>query len=264
MRIAAGVEYDGSYFHGWQEQGDLPTVQHEVERALSEVAAENIKVICAGRTDAGVHATQQIIHFDTCAERPLHSWLFGVNSNLPATISMRWVHPVSDQFHARFSALSRRYHYYIYNHRIRSALLRRYTSWQCRPLDVELMQNAAQYLVGEHDFSSFRASQCQAHSPIRKIDFINLTRQGDLICLDIQANAFLQHMVRNIAGVLMAIGIGQEPSTWIEDVLHAKARARGGVTAQPNGLYLVEVGYPANFNLPIELNLPLFRKSSLT
>jgi len=260
MRFAAAVEYDGSYFHGWQEQGDLATVQWEVERALSAVAAEKIKVICAGRTDAGVHATSQMIHFETTAERPLHSWLFGVNSNLPTTVSVRWVQPVSDEFHARFSATSRRYHYYIYNHRIRSALLRRYTSWQCRSLDAEVMQEAAQHLVGEHDFSSFRASQCQAHSPIRKIDFINLTRNGDIICLDIQANAFLQHMVRNIAGVLMAIGTGQEPPTWIEDVLHAKARAEGGVTAQPNGLYLVEVGYPAEFNLTMELNLPLFTR----
>lgn len=252
MRLAAGVEYDGSYFHGWQEQGDLATVQLEVERALSAVADEKIKVICAGRTDAGVHATQQIIHFDTTAERPLHSWLFGVNSNLPSTVSVRWLQPVSDDFHARFSAISRRYHYYIYNQRIRSALLWRYTTWQCLPLEVQLMQTAAQCLIGEHDFSSFRASQCQSHSPIRKIDFINLTRQGDIICLDIQANAFLQHMVRNIAGVLMSIGSGKKPASWIDEVLHAKARAQGGVTAQPNGLYLVEVGYPAEFNLPTE------------
>jgi tRNA pseudouridine38-40 synthase len=259
MRFAAAVEYDGSYFHGWQEQGELATVQLEIERAFSVVANEAIKVNCAGRTDAGVHATQQIIHFNTTAERPLHSWLFGVNSNLPSTVSVRWVHPVSDEFHARFSAISRRYNYYIYNQRIRSALLRRYTSWQCRPLEVELMQQAAQCLVGEHDFSSFRASQCQAHSPVRKIDFINLTRQGDLICLDIQANAFLQHMVRNIAGVLMAIGTGQEPLTWIEEVLHAKTRAEGGVTAQPNGLYLVEVGYPKEFKLPLENQIkPIF------
>jgi tRNA pseudouridine38-40 synthase len=256
MRLAAAVEYDGSYFHGWQEQGDLATVQLEIERAFSVVANEKIKVVCAGRTDAGVHATQQIIHFDTTAERPLHSWLFGVNSNLPATVSIRWVEPVSDEFSARFSAKSRRYHYYIYNQRIRSALLRRYTSWQCWPLDVEVMQEAAQCLIGEHDFSSFRASQCQAHSPIRTIDFINLTRNGDIICLDIQANAFLQHMVRNIAGVLMTIGSGKAPVSWIEEVLAAKQRAAGGVTAQPNGLYLVEVGYPKEFNLPIETNQP--------
>jgi tRNA pseudouridine38-40 synthase len=252
MRFAAAIEYDGSHFHGWQEQGELATVQREVERALSDVADETIKVICAGRTDASVHATQQIIHFDSTAERPLHSWLLGANSNLPQTISIRWVVPVSDEFHARFSANMRRYHYYIYNHPVRSALLRSYTSWQCRPLDVEMMQNAAQHLVGEHDFSSFRASACQAHSPVRRIDFIDLKRDGDIILLDIQANAFLQHMVRNIAGVLMKIGSGKAPVSWAQEVLNAKARASGGVTAEPNGLYLVEVGYPAEINLPIE------------
>jgi tRNA pseudouridine38-40 synthase len=250
MRLAAAVEYDGSYFHGWQQQGNLTTVQHAVEHALTKIAGEQVKVICAGRTDAGVHASQQIIHFDTLADRPLHGWIFGTNSNLPATVSLQWIQLVPETFHARFSALNRRYRYYIYNHPVRPALLRRYASWQCWPLDLEQMQKAANYLVGEHDFSSFRASDCQAHSPVRRIDFIQLTKKDNIICLDIQANAFLQHMVRNIAGVLMAIGSGKKPLSWIEEVLQAKARAAGGVTAPPNGLYLVAVGYPAEFGLP--------------
>ena len=249
MRIAAKIEYDGTDYHGWQWQATLPTVQAAVEQAFSAVANEPIRVVCAGRTDAGVHATGQIIHFDTQAQRSERAWTFGANANLPHDICVRWVKLVDQQFHARFSALSRRYRYQIYNHAIRPAIQWRHVTWQCLPLNVEVMYRAAQQLVGEHDFNAFRAKNCQAKSPVRTIEFLNVSRVDNMIYLDIKANAFLHHMVRNIAGVLIAIGTGKANPDWIQALLLSKNRADGGVTASPKGLYFVAVEYPKAFAL---------------
>ncbi|RLT98628.1 tRNA pseudouridine(38-40) synthase TruA [Ketobacter sp.] len=251
MRVALGVEYDGSQYCGWQRQKHDPqTVQEQLENALSKVANHPVQVICAGRTDTGVHGVGQVVHFDTESERSDKGWIFGCNTNLPDSISVRWAQPVAADFHARFSATSRAYRYVIYNHPVRPALGIRHLTWNYRPLDVELMQQAADALVGEHDFSSFQAQGCQAKSPIRTIHHIRLSRRGRLIIMDIQANAFLQHMVRNIAGVLMAIGCGKEPLPWIQEVLAHRNRTLGGVTAPPYGLFFMRVGYPDHFNIP--------------
>ncbi len=245
MRFIAAIEYDGTHYHGWQRQKDLSeTIQEKVEDALSKVANDATKVTCAGRTDAGVHALEQIIHFDTNVERTERAWIFGTNSNLPHDISLRWIKLVPDDFHARFSAVAREYKYYIYNQPVRSALHRYHTTWYCTPLDEYLMQQAANKLLGKHDFSSFRAKSCQANSPIRTIEFINVSHTGDILCINLKANAFLHHMVRNIAGVLMAIGEGKEPVSWVDDLLKVKSREEGGVTALPNGLHFVRAFYP--------------------
>lgn len=251
MRIALGVEYDGSQYCGWQRQKHDPeTVQEYLEKALSKVANHPVQVICAGRTDTGVHGVGQVVHFDTDAQRNERGWIFGCNTSLPDTVSVRWAKPVDDAFHARFSALSRAYRYVIYNHPVRPALGMKHLTWNYRHLDVELMNEAAQTLVGEHDFSSFQAQGCQAKSPVRTIQHLQLYRRGDLIVMDIQANAFLQHMVRNIAGVLMAIGCEKEPKAWIEEVLNHRNRTLGGVTAPPYGLYFMKVQYPDQFAIP--------------
>ena len=251
MRVALGVEYDGSHYCGWQRQKhDTRTVQENLESALSKVANHPVQVICAGRTDTGVHGVGQVVHFDTESDRTDKGWIFGCNTNLPDSISVRWAKPVAEEFHARFSAVSRAYRYVIYNHPIRPALGMQHLTWNFRPLDMALMQAAANVLVGEHDFSSFQAQGCQAKSPIRTIHHIKLQRRGRLIIMDIQANAFLQHMVRNIAGVLMAIGCGKEPLSWAEEVLNHKNRTLGGVTAPPYGLFFMRVGYPPQFDIP--------------
>ncbi|WP_250658360.1 tRNA pseudouridine(38-40) synthase TruA [Alkalimarinus coralli] len=243
-RVALVLEYNGSRYHGWQSQkSGHPTVQQHLEAALSKVANSPVDVICAGRTDAGVHASHQVIHFDTIATRSFRSWIMGANANLPGDISVHWVGNVPDSFHARFSALNRRYRYVIYNSPIRPALFNETVTWNYRPLDEGRMATAAKSLVGEHDFSSYRAAGCQAKSPVRTIEFLNVQRFGDFVILDIQANAFLHHMVRNISGVLMAIGCGKHHEGWAEEVLHEKDRAAGGVTAPPYGLYFVGVGY---------------------
>ncbi|WP_263079779.1 tRNA pseudouridine(38-40) synthase TruA [Endozoicomonas sp. Mp262] len=250
-RYAASVQYDGSCYHGWQSlKSGLPTIQAEVEKALSKVANHPVNVICAGRTDAGVHGCNQIIHFDTGAERSERGWTYGANTNLPDTIAVNWVKPISEDFHARFSAQWRRYRYVIYNHSIRPAHLPKGLTWNYRPLDVERMQEAAQYLVGEHNFNSYRAVQCQAKNPVRTVSHLKVSRHGRLLVIDIQANAFLHHMVRNIAGVLMAIGCGKKEPVWAKEVLDARDRKQGGVTAAPWGLYFVDVGYPEEFGLP--------------
>ncbi len=258
-RFAACVEYDGSTFHGWQSlKSGLPTIQASVEKALSKVANHPVSVICAGRTDAGVHGSRQIIHFDTTSVRSERGWVYGCNTNLPDTIAMRWVKPVSVDFHARFSALARRYRYVIYNNPIRPAHLSRGVTWNYRPLDVERMRAAARFLIGEHDFTSYRAVQCQAKNPVRTIQHLEIHRFGDLIVLDVKANAFLHHMIRNIAGVLMAIGCGKREPEWAQEVLEARDRSVGGVTAPPWGLYFVDVKYPAEFDLPDEPLGPSF------
>ena len=248
MRIAAKIEYNGTHYHGWQWQKALATVQDAVEQAFSVVANESIRIVCAGRTDAGVHAVGQIIHFDTDVHRSRHAWIFGANANLPHDICVRWAVVTSKDFHARFSALARRYQYRIYNNPIRPAINWPHVTWQWLPLDVEMMHQAAQQLVGEHDFNAFRAKNCQAKSPIRTIEFLTVTRSEDIVCIDIKANAFLHHMVRNIAGVLMAIGTGKATMDWIPALLLSKNRADGGVTASPKGLYFMQVGYPGKFS----------------
>lgn len=249
MRIACAVEYDGAAFRGWQRQSHARSVQVEVERALSFVADHTVEVFCAGRTDAGVHASWQIIHFETDAGRDMRAWMLGANANLPAEVRLLWAKPVDDRFHARFSAQARRYRYVILNRDVPGALLRDRTTWERRPLDVELMQHGAAYLVGEHDFTAFRAVACQAKSPVREVQRLELVRSGSFIYLDVQANAFLHHMVRNIAGVLMAVGAGARPVDWVPDVLANRDRTLGGVTAPAGGLYLVGVSYPKVYGI---------------
>ena len=250
-RIALGVEYKGSRYRGWQRQASgVATIQEELEKALSRVADSPIVLNCAGRTDAGVHACGQVVHFDTQAERSMKAWVMGANINLPHDISVSWAKVMPAHFHARFKAIARRYRYVIYNDQIRPAHLGEEITWNHRPLDVERMREAAQYLVGEHDFSAFRAGQCQAKSPIKKMHHLRVTQHGKMIVLDLRANAFLHHMVRNIAGVLMTIGAGERPVEWMKEVLESCIRRTGGVTAHPFGLYLVQVEYPAEFVLP--------------
>ncbi len=250
-RIALGIEYKGSRYRGWQRQeAGVPSVQEALERALSKVAAEPVGVICAGRTDAAVHASGQVVHFDTAVERPLKAWVMGTNANLPADISVTWARVMPAHFHARFSAMARRYRYAIYNDPIRPAHLAEEVTWNHRPLDIGRMREAAQVLVGTHDFTSFRAVQCQAKSPVKTMHHVRLLEHGRLIVLDIRGNAFLHHMVRNIAGVLMTIGAGERPIEWAKEVLEARDRRAGGVTAHPYGLYLVRVEYPGSSSCP--------------
>jgi tRNA pseudouridine38-40 synthase len=250
MRIAAIVEYDGSGFSGWQLQDGVLTVQAEVERALGVVADHAVRVVTAGRTDAGVHATGQVIHFDTDARRSDHAWLRGANSNLPQGVALRWVSPIEPEFHARFSATGRHYMYLILNRPVRPTFLARRVSWDYRPLDVVPMRAAAQSLLGTHDFSSYRAIQCQAKSPVRELRGLDVTRNGAFICIHAYANAFLHHMVRNLAGVLMAIGAGEQGVGWAREVLEARDRTLGGLTAPSDGLYLTAVEYPDAFGIP--------------
>lgn len=254
MRIALGIEYDGSGFHGWQsQQSGVRTVQDCMEKALSQVADQPVSLICAGRTDAGVHASAQVVHFDTTAERRLRAWVLGANSNLPDDVCVIWARFVADDFNARFSATARRYRYRILNRAVRSALQHRRMTWHRYALDEERMQKAAKYLLGEHDFTSFRAVSCQAKSPWRTISDLRIERRDDLIIIEIEANAFLHHMVRNIVGVLLAIGRGERSPDWAQAVLLARDRTRGGVTAPAEGLSLITVRYPHAFQLPENL-----------
>ncbi len=250
MRIALGLEYDGTSYKGWQRQRTETGVQQRVEEALSKVANETIEVVCAGRTDTGVHASGQVVHFETRSERTRRGWLLGANSNLPDDISVIWAQPVADSFHARFSATSRSYRYLILNRLERSALYRHRAWWVYEPLDAERMHNASQALSGQHDFSAYRAAGCQASTAIREITSIAVVRNKNWIALDVTANAFLQHMVRNIAGTLVAIGRGDEADDWAATVLRCQDRKAGGAAAPPHGLTLVKVDYPAEFDLP--------------
>ncbi|WP_020395333.1 tRNA pseudouridine(38-40) synthase TruA [Thiolinea disciformis] len=258
MKLAACVEYDGSAFSGWQRLSHAVSVQAVVEAALSEVANEAIQVICAGRTDSGVHATGQIIHFETHAHRPMRGWQFGTNVKMREGVSLRWIQPVADDFHARFSALSRRYRYVIQNRLARPALLKQRVAWQYHHLDEQAMHAAAQALVGEQDFSSFRASGCQSAHAIRQIHEVSVTREGEFVYVDIVANAFLQHMVRNIVGSLLEVGIGERPIEWMAELLAQRDRTKAGMTAAAGGLYFVYVEYPARFGLPTQYQLPQF------
>jgi tRNA pseudouridine38-40 synthase len=257
MRVALVIEYDGTEYHGWQEQTGLNTIQSALEYAISSVANHEVKVVCAGRTDTGVHATHQVIHFDSHNFRNIRAWIYGVNSALPKDICVKWGKEVSDDFHARYKALSRTYRYIIFNSAVRPALLRSNLTWQYRQLDSEIMHKAAQDLVGEHDFTSFRSVECQSRHPHRRIMQIAVTKKQDLVMIDITANAFLHHMVRNIAGVLITIGSGRKPLEWAKEVLLAKDRRMGAETAPPYGLYLVGVTYPREFNIDKNLSIPL-------
>lgn len=258
MRIALGVEYDGHEFYGWQAQEGLIAVQSSIEETLSKIAAEPIKLICAGRTDAGVHATGQVVHFDTTAVRELRAWTYGVNSSIPKTITIRWAQEVGEDFHARFSARSRQYRYIIYNNPGRSAILSSRVTWYQRPLDVERMQQGAAHLIGEHDFSSFRSSRCEAKTPVRTVEFINIIRQENFIIIDIKANAFLHHMVRNIVGMLLRIGSGSLDENVMQEVLVSKDRRAAFETAPATGLYLTQVEYPAPYVFPVTQKSLLF------
>ncbi|NNN23906.1 MULTISPECIES: tRNA pseudouridine(38-40) synthase TruA [Pseudomonas] len=261
-RIALGVEFKGSRYRGWQRQEDgVPTVQGVLEKALSRVADHPVSLMCAGRTDALVHASGQVVHFDTTVERPLKAWIMGTNANLPGDISVTWAKVMPAHFHARFSAMARRYRYVIYNDQIRPAHQAEEVTWNHRPLDASRMREAARALVGTHDFTSFRAVQCQAKSPVKTVHHLEVIEHGRFIVLDIRANAFLHHMVRNFAGVLMTIGAGERPSEWAAEVLAARDRRAGGVTAHPYGLYLVRVEYPEEFVLPERYLGPHFLSS---
>ena len=259
QRMAACVSYDGQHYHGWQKlKNDLPTVQGCVEKALSKVADHRVEVVCAGRTDAGVHATGQVIHFDSSSTRTNSNWLQGANCYLPKDIAIQWVCPVTAGFHARYSATSRRYLYIIYNHVIREGYINKKTTQYYNPLEVNKMQEASMYLVGEHDFNAYRTVHCQAKHALRCIHNIHVKRQGKLVLIDIQANAFLHHMVRNIAGVLMTIGSGEQAPLWAEQILESRDRRLGGITAPPDGLYLTSVTYKKDFQIPEEIFWPLF------
>lgn len=249
MRYAVGLEYDGSQYHGLQSQlsPKLATIQEHVEQALSQVADHKITTFFAGRTDRGVHATGQVFHFDSDAQRTDYAWLCGVNSILPRDISITWIKQVAGDFHARFSALNRRYHYWIYNKPTRPAILHDKVTWHLQPLVVSAMQDAVRHLIGEHDFTSFRAKNCQSKTPIRTLHELKIEQRGDYIKIDICANAFLHHMVRNIVGALLLVGEGKQEANWVAEVLAAKDRNQAHITAPAAGLYLVHVEYPQQF-----------------
>lgn len=258
MRIALGVEYDGADFCGWQRQRSGRTVQGCLEQALSKVADHELNTVCAGRTDTGVHATGQVVHIDSHAKRDAKAWIRGTNANLPEDIRIQWATAVDADFHARFSARRRHYRYAILNTACPPALLRRRTCWEFLVLDEARMAEAARHLLGEHDFTSFRAAACQARHPVRTIYRLDVVRHGNFLFIDVVANAFLHHMVRCIAGVLIRVGRGEAAPGWVAEVLAARDRTLSGVTAPAPGLYLVAVRYPERFGLPASGWLPEF------
>ncbi len=249
-RLAVGLEYDGTLYAGWQSQPGLPTIQDSLQRALSAVADEPVVAVAAGRTDAAVHATGQVAHFDTTADRPLRGWVLGANTHLPADIALNWAIEVERDFHARYTALARSYRYCLLQRATRPALLRDRVCWVRETLDVAAMHEAAQALVGEHDYSSFRAVECQSPTAMRHVDAIVVSGDGALVTIEITANAFLHHMVRNIAGSLLQVGEGKRSPNWIGQILAARDRSRAGVTAPAAGLYLWKVRYPASLQVP--------------
>lgn len=258
MRVVLGVEYFGVHYFGWQKQQEVPSIQAALEKAIAEVAAHPIEIYCAGRTDARVHATYQVIHFDTHSNRPLSAWIKGVNAHLPNDIAVMWSQYVVDDFHARFSALSRTYRYIIFSSPSRPAILSGGVSHYHYDLHAENMNTAAQYLVGEHDFSSFRAAHCQSKTPYRNIHHIRVVRQASYIIVEITANAFVYHMVRNIVGALIEIGKGDKKIDWMRYLLKEKNRNIAPPTAKPSGLYLVNVCYPKAYHFPMSALGPVF------
>jgi tRNA pseudouridine38-40 synthase len=250
MRIALGIEYCGSGFRGWQSQAGGGTVQDALEAALAQIAGEKIGVLCAGRTDAGVHATHQVAHFDTTVERPLSAWVRGVNSQLPDGVAVRWAQPVGDEFHARFSARGRRYSYLLLNRPQRPGLWQGRLGWFHLPLDLAAMQEASRRLHGEHDFSAFRAAECQAKSPIKMLTQAEVRQSGNLLIFDFEASAFLHHMVRNLVGTLVYIGKGAQSPAWIDELLQVRDRTRAAPTFSADGLYFRGPIYEAHWGLP--------------
>ena len=244
MKIALGVEYLGTDFHGWQiQKSGLRTVQGVVEPALSKIANHPVRVFCSGRTDAGVHAQEQVIHFETQTSRTDGAWLFGGNANLPSDVNFKWAKEVNDDFHARFNAHARSYEYKIHHHPVRSSLKTGYYLWEPRSLNIDDMRKAAAFLVGEHDFSCFRGSMCQAKSPIKIIEYLQIDEIGDDLIIKVKANAFLHHMVRNLVGTLLKVGRGEESTEWMLSVLASKDRKEAGPTAEPQGLYFIKAHY---------------------
>ena len=262
-RIACRVEYNGSRYSGWQSQPhlDVQTVQTTLEAALAVVAATPVRVHCAGRTDTGVHGFCQVVHFDAPVTRSAKAWVLGGNGNLPYDVRLHWAMAVPAEFHARFSAQARRYRYVIANTPVRPALLGGQVTWQRQPLDTQLMHREAQCLLGEQDFSAFRAAACQSTSPMRDVRAVTVSRAGDLVVIDITANAFVHHMVRNIAGSLMAVGSGRRPEGWLVQLLAGRDRTVAAETAAPHGLYLVDVEYAPAFGLPKTPHGPLLLSS---
>ena len=254
MRLALGIEYDGTDFSGWQRLSHGETVQGALERALSFVAAQPVEVTCAGRTDAGVHGRCQVVHFDTEVQRDPRSWVLGGCSNLPSSVAVLWAQPVDQAFHARFSARSRRYRYRILNRQVRAALEARYVTWERLPLDAARMHDAAQALLGEHDFSAFRAMSCQAAHPRRQVLAVSVRREDEQVIIEIEANAFLHHMVRNIVGSLLPIGRGEQPTSWMGELLAARSREVAGPTALASGLTFLGPRYEAHWGLPAEVS----------
>jgi tRNA pseudouridine38-40 synthase len=250
VRIALGVEYDGSRFCGWQTQPSGCAVQDALERALAEIASAPVSTVCAGRTDAGVHALAQVVHFDTGAERPESAWVRGVNALLPDACAVNWSRSVAEDFHARYSARNRCYRYLLLNHPVRPAVDQGRVGWFHLPLDLERMQHAARLLIGEHDFSAFRSSECQAKSPVRTLTRLDIDRCGDHVVFELSANAFLHHMVRNIVGCLIYVGKGKHPPEWLGEVLASRDRGRAAPTFEAAGLYLAMVDYEARWGLP--------------
>ncbi|MDH3689634.1 MAG: tRNA pseudouridine(38-40) synthase TruA [Gammaproteobacteria bacterium] len=250
MNLVVGVEYDGSSYCGWQRQNTGPSVQETLEAALSTIADEPVKVTAAGRTDTGVHACGQVVHFRCTKKRPLCAWVRGSNTVLPDSIVVLWSTIVGEDFHARFSAIARRYCYVILNRAVRPTYLAKRVAWDYRPLDVPRMVAAAPGLIGRHDFSAYRAASCQAKTSVRELRRLDVERRGDWVLIHVEADAFLHHMVRNLAGVLIAIGAREQHPDWAYQVLQSRDRTQAGVTAPPEGLYLMSVTYPDKFDLP--------------
>jgi tRNA pseudouridine38-40 synthase len=257
VRFALGLAYDGSAFPGWQTQTTADAVQDRVEASLSVLAGHPVSTVCAGRTDAGVHALRQVVHFDSYAQRPLNAWVRGVNARLPRTVAVQWARPVHDDFHARFGARSRTYRYLIRCSQVPHPLWRDRAGWVFRPLEPSLMAEAAAHLVGRHDFSAFRSAQCQAATPVRTISRLDVVRRGDFVELTVSANAFLHHMVRNLVGALVHVGTGRQPPGWVAEVLAARRRALAAPTFSPAGLYLAGVDYDPALGLPTHVLDPL-------
>ena len=250
MKIAIGIEYDGSSFHGWQSQPSGNTVQDHLERALASIAGEPVRLAAAGRTDAGVHALAQVAHFETAAARPASAWVRGVNTLLANAVAVQWAAPVADDFHARYSAISRTYRYVLCNHAVRPALHHGRVGWFHLPLDANAMRAALTYLLGEHDFSAFRSSECQAKTPVRVLRSCVLEQRGAHLRFEFSANGFLHHMVRNIVGCLVYVGKGKHPPAWMAEVLASRDRRMAAPTFSPDGLYLAAVEYAPGWKLP--------------